>query len=98
MIHVIATLTAHPGKADAVVEAAQACIAGTRGEAGCITYDLYRKTDAADGLVFVEVWESREHLQAHFATPHIKAFQAAISGLLAKSVVEVIHPKRVEVL
>lgn len=98
MIYVIATITAHPGKGDIVAGAAAACIEATLKEDGCLYYDLYRKTDNPDRLVFVEGWESRDHLQAHFGTAHIKALGAAIAGAVLESKVEIVHPEKVEVV
>lgn len=98
MIYVIATITAHPGKGDVIAGAAAACIEATLKEAGCLYYDLYRKTGHPDQLVFVEGWESRDHLQAHFGTAHIKAFGAAIADAVLTSKVEIVHPEKVEIV
>ena len=98
MIYVIATITAHPGKGDIIAGAAAACIEATLKEAGCLYYDLYRKTGHPDQFVFVEGWESRDHLQAHFGTAHIKTFGAAIADAVLTSKVEVVHPEKVEIV
>ena len=98
MVYIIAYLTAHKGKGDDVVSLAAPLIEATRREAGCISYDLYQKPDAPDTLVFVETWESREALEAHFHAPHIRDFIAATSGLKAESRVEIVHPERIEIL
>lgn len=98
MIHVIAHTQAQPGKGRDIVSLSTVLIAETRKEKGCISYDLYQKPGAPDTLVFVETWESREALEAHFHAPHIRAFSAATSGLKAESRVEIIHPERIEIL
>ena len=98
MVYVIAYLTAHAGKCDDVAARAVPLIEATRNEEGCISYDLYRNVSEPDRLVFVETWKSRAAVDAHFAEPHLKAFQAAMADLLAEVRVEVVHPEKVEVI
>lgn len=75
MILVIATISLNPGKRDAFIQAAQPCIAATRNEEGCLHYQLLSSTDDGDTVVFYERWTSREALDKHQASPHIKAFR-----------------------
>ncbi len=96
MVYVIAHLKAHAGKGDKVVTLAAPLIEATRKEAGCISYELYRKAAEPDTLVFVESWRDRAAVDAHFSEPHLKAFQAAMAELLAEVRIEVIHPEKVE--
>ena len=42
MIYVVATLTTTPGGAEALRAPAAACIAETRKEKGCISYELFQ--------------------------------------------------------
>ncbi len=98
MIYVLAPLKANPGRAGDILAAATCLIEETRKEKGCLSYDLFRKTDDDDMLIFVETWESREDLEAHFSAPHIKAFGTAIAGLVAEGRIEVIHPARTEIV
>lgn len=98
MVYVIAHLKAHAGKGDEVVALAGPLIEATRREAGCISYDLYRKPDDPDMLVFVETWKDRAAVDAHFAEPHLKAFQTAMADLLSEARIEVVHPEKTEVL
>ena len=98
MVYIIAYLTAHPGKGDEVVSLAAPLIEATRREAGCITYDLYRKPADPDALVFVETWQSKAAVDAHFEEPHLKAFQAAMADLLTEARIELVTPEKVEVL
>ncbi len=56
-------------------------IAATRAEAGCISY-AYAMDLFAPGLIRVsELWESREHLAAHFATEHMALWSEQRAGL-----------------
>jgi quinol monooxygenase YgiN len=56
-------------------------IAATLAEPGCRAYS-YAEDIAEPGLFRVhEEWDSRAALDAHFATPHMKHWQAAREGL-----------------
>jgi quinol monooxygenase YgiN len=98
MVYVIAHLKARAGKGDEVVALAGPLIEATRKEVGCISYELYRKPTDPDTLVFVETWRDRAAVDAHFAEPHLKSFEAAMADLLAEARIEVVHPEKVEVL
>ncbi|NRP70116.1 putative monooxygenase YcnE [Ensifer psoraleae] len=98
MVYVIAYLKAHAGRGDDVVALAAPLVEATRKEAGCVSYDLYRKPTEPDTLVFVENWKDRAAVDAHFAEPHLKAFQAAMADVLADARIEVMHPERIEVI
>ncbi|KSV94974.1 hypothetical protein N184_15065 [Sinorhizobium sp. GL28] len=98
MVYIIAYLTAHKGKGDDVVSLAAPLIEATRREAGCISYDLYRKPADPDALVFVETWKDKAAVDAHFEEPHLKAFQAAMADLLIEARIELVSPEKVEVL
>jgi len=47
-------------------------IALTKQENGCIAYDLYEAADGSDSVVMIELWESKEALDAHMASEHFK--------------------------
>jgi quinol monooxygenase YgiN len=98
MIYVIATLDVKPGKSEQVIRAAGPLIAATRLEQGCLSYDLSADVGNANNLVFVERWEHRDDLEAHFDTGHMAAFSDAVKGLLESERVEIIEPTDVEVL
>jgi quinol monooxygenase YgiN len=98
MVYVIAYLKAHADKGDEVAALAAPLIDATRKEEGCVSDDLYRKVAGPDTVVFVETWKSRAALDAHFAEPHLKAFQTAAASLLASARVEIVHPEKIEVV
>ena len=66
MIYVLATLIVKPEKRADFLENARDVIAATRREAGCIGYDLTSSITEPNEFVFVERWETREALAAHF--------------------------------
>lgn len=96
MIVVIATLTIKPGSLEALRPHAEACIAATRQEKGCISYDLNASLTDPDTLVFVEKWEQREDLTAHSKQPHLVDWRNASAPHLVSRVIEIIHPEKVE--
>jgi quinol monooxygenase YgiN len=75
MIHVLAVITTKPGKRAEVLAAFHANMPAVHAEAGCIDYD--------DTFVVVEKWESPQHLAAHAASDHMKAYGAKTRELLA---------------
>ena len=85
-VTVIARIHAKPGMEDETRKVLQGLLAPTRAEAGCINYDMHSSTDDPAQFVFYENWTSKEALDQHLATPHLKAFMAKQSQLLAKPV------------
>ncbi len=98
MIHLIATLTIQPGSLEKVVSAAQPCIDATREEEGCISYDLLVDVTENTRLKFVERWENRAALDAHFDTPHLQAWREAGGQYFTSRHIEIISDGKVEVL
>lgn len=98
MIHLIATLTIQPGSLEKVVAAAQPCIDATREEEGCISYDLLVDVTDNTRVKFVECWETRAALDAHFETPHLQAWREAGGQYFTSRHIEIITDGKVEVL
>lgn len=70
---------------DGAMEAARAAIAdmvaASNAEAGCIAYAFTQDVLDPTQIHIVEKWQDDAALAAHFATPHMAAFGAAIAGL-----------------
>ena len=83
MLIVSGRVPVKPERRAEAVAAAVKMAAATRAEAGCKSYGFY--SDLADPNVFLiyEEWESEAALTAHFQTPHMAEFNAAIPGLIA---------------
>ncbi len=96
MIYVVAELRLKPGMADKAVAAARKVVAGTVKEDGCIFYDMHRSIHDPDKLVVVERWASREALDAHMHTPHLKAWRAAGAEFVLDRKIEIITPAKVD--
>ena len=74
------------------------CIAATRQEDGCISYELFESTTDPNKLVFVEQWQSAECLPLHSKSDHMKAFgRVAVKCMTAPPKIEVITPEKVDV-
>lgn len=56
----------------------------TRGEEGCINYDLHQDNENPTHFLFYENWESRELWQTHMANQHLKDYVAATEGGLVE--------------
>ncbi|MEP3047442.1 MAG: putative quinol monooxygenase [Roseibium sp.] len=98
MIYLIANFKTKPGSTEAIRKAVAPCLEATRREPGCITYDLFQNMEDPDSLVFVEKWESREALSAHFEAPHLIAWREAGSQYFIERTIKIIHPDHVETL
>lgn len=81
MIVIVGQFRIPPGAVAAAVEPIAAVVGATRAEPGCIKY-AYAQDPADPGLFHVsEVWENRAALDAHFASEHMKQWQATRAGL-----------------
>jgi quinol monooxygenase YgiN len=80
---VVAEISAKPGREEELKQLLLSLIEPTRGEAGCIQYDLHVSTDDPASFVFYENWKDAEALQKHLATDHIREFLAKASELFA---------------
>lgn len=82
-VTVVAHIRAKPGRESEVKQALLALVGPTRREAGCLNYDLHQSDDDATLFVFYENWTSKDHLAAHAASAHIRAFRARAVEILA---------------
>jgi quinol monooxygenase YgiN len=97
MVYVIATLTVKSEMKAELFAAARDCIAATRAEKGCLSYDLFESTTDPRKLVFVEQWESAECLPQHSKSDHMKAFgRVAARCFAAPAQIQIITPEKVD--
>jgi quinol monooxygenase YgiN len=101
MIHVIAVITAKPGKREAILEAFRANVPAVHAEKGCIEYGAAVDADPAlpmqtkygpDTFLVIEKWASLEALKAHAAAPHMAAYGAKTRELIASRVIHILSP------
>src|SRR3954449_5933136 len=84
-IVVVGSFKTHPGKEAEGLQAFEALVEPTHGEEGCVLYALHRGVDDPGRLAFVERWESRELLNAHLESDHVKAALAHADELFAEN-------------
>ena len=77
---IVADIKARPALAQLVKNELVKLIPLTRGEAGCIQYDLHQDNADPSHFIFYENWESRELWQAHMNAPHLAAYLQATEG------------------
>ena len=101
MVHVIAVITAKPGKREEVLKHFRANVPAVRAEKGCIEYGAAVDADPAlsvqtkygtETFVVVEKWESMDALKAHAAAPHMAAYGAKTKEMIANRVIHILSP------
>ena len=101
MIHVIARIEVKEGKLDEFLAIFKANIPNVIAEKGCHGYTPC--LDVATGLppqvnynagcvTILECWETREHLAAHLATPHMIRYGEAVKELVKNMELTVVTP------
>jgi quinol monooxygenase YgiN len=81
MLIVLAKAQVGEGAMDAAKAAIADMVAASNAEEGCIAYAFTQDVLQPGTLHIVEKWQDETALAAHFATPHMAAFGAAIAGL-----------------
>jgi quinol monooxygenase YgiN len=101
MIHVIAVITAKPGKREEILRHFRANVPAVQAEKGCIEYGAavdaenalaFQTKWGADTFLVVEKWESTDALKAHAAAPHMAAYGAKTKELIASRVIHILSP------
>jgi quinol monooxygenase YgiN len=101
MIHVVAVITAKPGRREEVLGHFRANVPAVLAEKGCIEYVPVVDVEPAfpglarygpDTFVVVEKWESPEALRAHGEAPHMAAYAAKTKDMVAGRSIYVLTP------
>ncbi len=89
-LRVIATIPIDPERAAEAAPALAKLAEASRGDTGCLAYEIYESAAAPGVFVTVEEWVGQADLDAHMTQPHVaEAFEVA-GPLLAGEVA--IHP------
>ena len=96
-VHVIAVITAKPGKREEVLKLFRANVPAVLAEDGCIEYGAtvdcpdagFATKYGDDTFVVVEKWASIGALGAHGASAHMKEYGAKTKDMLANRVTHV---------
>ena len=101
VVHIVAVIPAKPGKREDVLTAFRQNVPNVHAEDGCIEYGPTIDTEGVgafqtqfgeDTFVVIEKWQSLDHLKAHAAAPHMKAYAEKVKDLLADRVIHVLSP------
>ena len=101
VVHVVAVISAKPGKRSEVLEAFHSNMPNVLAEDGCIEYLPTIDAKEAGGLqteigpdsfIVIEKWESLEHLKAHAAAAHMKEYALKVKDLLVDRSIHVLAP------
>ena len=99
MIHVVAVVTAVPGRRAELLAAFHAIVPAVRAERGCIEYapvvDAVGAPEigspvGADAFLVIEKWTDLEALRAHAAAPHVADYTAETRELVRERTVHVL--------
>ena len=100
MIHVLAFITAKPGKRADILDAFAKNVPAVLAEEGCISYEAVVDVPAfgpiqtpvgPDTFVVVERWASGDALKAHSASAHMAAYGQTVAPWLDKRVIHVLE-------
>ena len=83
-LSVTALFQAYPGKEEELKNALLSLVAPTLKEKGCLNYDLHQSPEDPTKFLFYENWTSREELDAHLQSDHVKAALQHVKELSAK--------------
>ena len=101
MIHIVAIITAKSGMREAILTEFRANMPAVHAEKGCIEYapaidaegiGSFQTKFGPDTFVVIEKWESPDALKAHAASPHMAAYAAKTTDMIASRVIHVLSP------
>ena len=99
MVHVLAMITAKPGKRAEILAAFNANVPAVHAEDGCIEYGAavdaegvgpFQTKMGEDTFVVIEKWASLDALMAHAGSAHMKAYAGKTKDLIANRAVHVL--------
>ena len=83
-VSVMAKFSAKKGQEAALRSALTACIAPSRKDPGCVSYNLFASVERPEEFMMIEVWASQERLAKHLETPHLQALVSQTADMLAE--------------
>jgi quinol monooxygenase YgiN len=100
MIHVLAFITAKPGKRTDILQVFLKNVPAVLAEEGCISYEAVvdvpdfgavKTPTGPDSFVVVEKWASGDALKAHAASAHMVEYVKTVAPWLEKRVIHVLE-------
>ena len=64
------------------LELVQALASASRGERGCLAYEVYLQADAPRVIMVWQQWSNLDALEIHFGSEHVDAFLDAIPDMI----------------
>ena len=101
MVHVLAVITAKPGRRDDILTAFRANVPAVHAEDGCIEYGATIDTEGVgnlqtqfgeDSFVVVEKWANLAALEGHIVAPLSSAEGAKTKDMIASRIIHVLSP------
>ena len=90
VIIVTGSIHCHPDHLTAVLDESLAHVRRSRLEPGCLLHSVHVDAENPNRLVFVEHWEDRAALLAHFQVPASRAFaRAAAAHAVEPTVIDI---------
>ena len=87
MYAITITIRALPGRGDELVRLSLLTVAPSRAEPGCLHFDLLRSTSCPEEIVFYEAYRTKADFDAHVATAHVRAWQAAALPIIDRDTI-----------
>ena len=92
-LRVVATIAGKPEAADTVRGVLSALAVASRDDAGCIAYELCESVDTPGTFVVIETWRTKDELEAHLTTDHVRdAFAKTGDLILSPPSIVVLNP------
>ena len=82
----LAFFRARRGQSESLGAVLAALVEPTRGESGCLNYDLHQSAEDADVWLVYENWRSPEGFDAHMLSENLQAFLKATPDLVAGNI------------
>eukprot|EP00484_Ammonia_sp_Unknown_P000517 CAMPEP_0197022804 /NCGR_PEP_ID=MMETSP1384-20130603/3616_1 /TAXON_ID=29189 /ORGANISM="Ammonia sp." /LENGTH=111 /DNA_ID=CAMNT_0042450907 /DNA_START=23 /DNA_END=358 /DNA_ORIENTATION=+ len=90
-VHVLAAIFIKEDKVDEFMAAVTPCVQLTNQEKGCITYNCHQDVSDKTKFVMIEEWESKQLLEAHLQSEHVKQLIEASKTLQSKDAVITVY-------
>lgn len=82
MIIVKGTIPVKPDHRDEAVSLVETLAVASRGENGCLAYEVYLQANAPEVIMVWQQWSDMDALENHFASDHVDAFLDVIPDLI----------------
>lgn len=79
----IAEISAADGNAEQIRNHLAGIVERTRGEDGCLRYELVQDLDDDNRIILTEEWRDQSSLDAHLAQDHVRSVFQSVAPLLA---------------